>query len=60
MTLKQGQGHQTWYELVHPKKGRNNAKFEEPRSNSVCNTVNDKVFVKSRNMSIISIGYVQK
>ena len=30
VNLKQGQGHQTWYELVHPKQGYNNAKLENP------------------------------
>ena len=29
-TLKQSQGHQTWYELVHPKQGYNYAKLENP------------------------------
>ena len=28
VTLKQGQGHQTWYHLADPKQGYNNAKFE--------------------------------
>ena len=36
VTLKQGQGHQTWYILVDPKQGYNNAKFENPRLTSVC------------------------
>ena len=31
VTLKQGQSHQTWYELVDPKQGYNNAKFENSR-----------------------------
>ena len=36
--LKKGQGHQTLYELVDPKQGYNNAKFEKPllKLNSVC------------------------
>ena len=50
----------TWYELVDPKQSYNNAKFEKPRSNSVHKKANDKVFVKSGNMSIISLEYVQK
>ena len=29
VTLKQDQGHQTWYELEDPKQGYNNAKFEK-------------------------------
>ena len=35
VTLKQGQGHQTRYELVDPKHGYNNAKFENPCLNNV-------------------------
>ena len=46
MTLKQGQGHQTWYELVDPKQGYNNAKFEKPRLNSVHEKSTMKVFAK--------------
>ena len=58
MTLKQGQSHQTWHESVDSKQGYNQAKFEKPRINSVCEKGNDKVFVKSGNMSIISLEYV--
>ena len=58
MTLKQGHGHQTWYELVDPKQGYNNAKFEKPRLNSVHEKANDKDFVKSGNTSVISFEYV--
>ena len=35
VTLKQGQGHQTWYDLVDLKQSHNNAKFEKPHLNSV-------------------------
>ena len=35
VTLEQGQGHQTWYELVDPKQGYDYAKFEKPCMNSV-------------------------
>ena len=35
VTLKNGQGYQTWYELVDPKQGYNNAKFKKPRLNGV-------------------------
>ena len=42
MTLKQGQGHQTWHEFVDPKQGYNNAKFEKPRFNSVREKANNK------------------
>ena len=43
MTLRQGQGHQVWYELVDPKQGYNKAKFEKPCLNSVCETAHAKV-----------------
>ena len=59
MTLKQGQGHKTWYELVDAKHSYNDAKFEKPRLNSVREKANDKVFVKSGNTSVISVKYVQ-
>ena len=49
MTIKQGQGLQTWYELVDPKQGYNNAKFEKPHLNSACEKANIKVLVKSQN-----------
>ena len=55
VTMKQGQGHQTWYGLVDPKQGSNNAKFENLRLNSVHEKNNDKVFAKSGNISIISL-----
>ena len=35
LTMKQGQGHQSWQELVDPKQGYNKAKFGKPRLNSV-------------------------
>ena len=41
VTLTQGQGHQTRYELVDPKRGYNNAKFEKPCFNSVHEKTND-------------------
>ena len=56
VTLEQGQGHETWWKLVDPKQGNNNAKFEKPYLNSVREKVNDK----SGNMSIISFEYVLK
>ena len=49
VTLKQGQGHQTWYELVDTKQGYSNAKFEKSRLNGVREKAKDKVFVKSAN-----------
>ena len=60
VTLKEGQGHQTWYELVDPKQDDNNVKFQKPCLNSVCEKASDKVFVKSVNMWVISLEYVQK
>ena len=59
VTLKQGQGHQTWYELVDTKHGYNNAKFENPRFNNVHEKDNDKVYVKTGSMSVISLEYGQ-
>ena len=43
VTLKQGQGHQTWYELLGSKQGYNNAKFENPclKLNSVHDKANN-------------------
>ena len=58
--LKQGQGHQTCYELVDQKQGYNNAKFEKPHLNSVCEKANDKDLVKSGIMSIMSHEYFRK
>ena len=59
-TLKQGQGYQTWHELVDTKQGYNNAKSEKPRLNSVRERAGNKGFVKSGNMSIIFLEYVRK
>ena len=36
VNLKQGQGHQTWYELEDPEQGYNNTKIEKTSLNSVC------------------------
>ena len=58
MSSKQGQGHQTWFELVDLKQGYNDGKFEKPRLNSVCKKANDKVFVKSGNSSVVSLQCV--
>ena len=46
LILNQGQGHQTWYELVDPKQGYNNAKFENLCLKTVSEKANKKVFVK--------------
>ena len=50
--MKQGHGHQTWYELVDPKQGYNHTNASEKG--------NVKAFAKSENMSIISLEYVGK
>ena len=60
VSLKQGQGNQSWYELVDSKHGYNNINFEKPCLNSVCGKANDKAFVKSGNKSVISLEYVRK
>ena len=51
-----GQDHQTWYELP----GYNHAKFERLPLNCVHQKANSKVFVKSENISILSLEHVQK
>ena len=58
--LETRSGSSKLYELVDSKQGYNNAKFEKPCLNSVHEKANNKVFVKSGNISIISLEYVQK
>ena len=63
LTHKQGQGHQTWYELGDPKQGYNNSntQFEKKtRLNNVCEKANENVFVKPGNTSITSFEYMHK
>ena len=48
VTLKQGQRNQTWYKLVDPKQGYYNAKFEEPRLNSVHERAHDRIWSKKQ------------
>ena len=48
------------YAPVDPKQGYNHAKFERPCVKCVPKEANVKVFVKSENMSIISLEYMQK
>ena len=48
MFLKQCQGHQTRYELVHLKQGYSNAKFEKPRLKSVRKRAKVKVFLSNQ------------
>ena len=55
VTLKHGQGHQTWYEVVNPTQDYNSAKFDQPLLSSVRERTNIKVFVKSGNTSVISL-----
>ena len=50
----------TWYELPDPNQGYDHEKFERPPLNSVRQKADVKVFVKSENMSIISLEYVKK
>ena len=59
-TLKQGQSHHTWYDLVDSMQGYNKAKFEKPCLNSAREKANHKVSAKSGNMSIISLEYDRK
>ena len=58
--MKYGQGHQPWQELLDPKQGSNQKQFERPPLNHVHQRANFQVLVKSENMSIISLKYVQK
>ena len=44
MTLQQGQGHQTWYELVDPERGYDNSKLEKPCLNRVLEKANNTFF----------------
>ena len=62
MILKYGQGKKNWYELLDHEQTfiYNHTKFERPPLNSVRQKANIEVFVKSEDMSIISLEYVQK
>ena len=42
VTLKQGQSHKIWYELVDPKQAYNHTKFEKPHFDSVREKANVK------------------
>ena len=55
VTLKQGHGHQTWYELLDPKQGYYCAQFERPKTVSA-----KKPILSNQKTSIISLEYVQK
>ena len=63
VTLKQSQGHQTWYDLADPKQGYNNLKFEKPRLNNVCEKANNKRFChirKKKSLSSLNNAEVKK
>ena len=60
MTLKQSQGHKNCNENLDPKQGYHPAMFEKSHLNSVREKASDKVFVKSGNISIISLEHVRK
>ena len=60
VTLKQGQGHKSWYKLADPKQGSHNAKFEKSCLNNIREKANNEVLVESGNMPIISLEYEQK
>ena len=49
VTLKEGEGDQTWYESVDHKQDYNHAQFERPPLNSVQGKANVTVFDKSGN-----------
>ena len=59
VTLKEGEDHQTWYDVVNPKQGYNNTRFEKPHLNSVCEKANDNVSVKSGDTLMLSLEYVR-
>ena len=59
VTLKQGHGHQPWFELLDPEQDYDYAKFEKPPLSSVCQKTTFK-FIKSENESFVSLEYVQK
>ena len=51
VTLKYGQGNQTWFELLDPEQGYNHAKFERHPLKSVHQKAEVKVFVNSHYLS---------
>ena len=62
VTLKQGQGHQFWYELPAAEQGYtyNHAQFERPPLNSVIQKVNVKSFLSNQKPCQLSLKYVKK
>ena len=55
VTLKQSQGNKTYNENVYPEQVNKHAKSERSRFNSVREKGIVKVFVKRRNVSIVSL-----
>ena len=54
VTLKQGQGHQTWFELVDSKQGCYNTNFEKSRLNSVPQKKSQKHFSSNQETGKLS------
>ena len=55
VTLKQGQGHPTWYELLDLKQGHNHAKFVKPCLNHVHKKATITVFVKQETRQLSEV-----
>lgn len=53
VTLKNHQGHQNWYEWIELNTGNNHAKSWKVRLTRGQENINNNVFVRSGNMSII-------
>ena len=60
VTLKQGQGHETYNDNVDPKQGYNHGKSERSFFNGIQEKANIKDFSKQGKMSIISLKQVRK
>ena len=59
-TLKQSKGRQIVYESVDPKQDHNHAKLGKPCLNTAQQKANVKFFVKSENISVISLEHMRK
>ena len=57
VTLKYGQGNQTWFELLDPQKGYNHAKFERPPLNSVCEKPTIKILSNQKTRQLHSLDF---
>ena len=53
MTLKKGQDHKIWYELVDPNQCHNNAKLQKTSREQRPEKANNKLFAKSENTSVL-------